>query len=58
MYFIIVPGLGYHVFARHKPRLDLRINFAGIPSNKPVADNDLLEPGGYSYLSFRLAYIF
>ncbi len=57
-YGIIVPGVGYYVFAGDKPRLDISIKFAGVPSNKPVGDNSLLESGGYSYLSFRLAYIF
>lgn len=56
-YGIIVPGIGYYVFAADKPRLDISIRFAGVPSNKPVADNSLLEKAGYSYLSLRVAYL-
>ncbi|HEX6180929.1 MAG TPA: hypothetical protein VFZ47_06755 [Chitinophagaceae bacterium] len=52
------PGAGWLLHRNDKPLLDLGVRWIGIPGMPSFPENSVLNKGGYSYLNFRVAYVF
>lgn len=57
-HFALSPGIGFLYPLSQKSKLDLNVKLVGIPTGYSFSENIFLNKGGYSYLSFRVAYVF
>ncbi|MEO7045557.1 MAG: hypothetical protein ABI091_09655 [Ferruginibacter sp.] len=52
------PGIGFLIpFSPHS-KIDAGVKLIGIPRGYSFSENSFLNKGGYSYLTFKIAYIF
>ena len=56
--FAFAPGAGWLLHRNEKPFLDLGIRWMLTPGLPSFSENSILNRGGYSYLNFRIAYVF
>jgi hypothetical protein len=52
------PGAGFLIPVSASSKIDLGVNLTGVPVGYSFSENSFLNKGGYSFLSFRIAYVF
>ena len=57
-HFALSPGIGLLVPISEKSKIDLGLKLTGVPRGYSFSENIFLNKGGYSYLTFRIAYVF
>jgi len=57
-HFALSPGIGFLIPFSEKSKIDISLKLIGVPTGYSFPENIFLNKGGYSYLTFRLAYLF
>jgi hypothetical protein len=57
-HFALSPGLGFLFPVSCKNKLDAGVKLIGVPNGVSFPENIFLNKGGYSFVTFRVAYFF
>lgn len=52
------PGAGLEIPVSAKSGIDVGVKLIGVPTGYSFSENSFLNKGGYSFLTFRVAYLF
>lgn len=52
------PGTGLLIPVSATSKIDLEVNLTGVPTGYSFPENNFLNKGGYSFLTFKAAYVF
>ena len=57
-HFALSPGIGLLIPFSEKSKIDMNIKLIGVPAGYSFPENIFLNKGGYSYITFRVGYVF
>jgi hypothetical protein len=57
-HFALSPGTGVLIPVSAKSKIDLGVLLIGVPAGYSFSENNFLNKGGYSFITFRIAYVF